>query len=361
MSVPTDEAVRARLATLNSSPDLLPQKLDLIGRRVLLLEVDERRYRQAPFLDDRMVDDDTKGFWVALDCLPAPGPDESVPDPALIFHIGHCGSTLLSRLLPAAGPLLPVREPPPLRTLAESLRLLEQPVSRLSRTQWHTLLGRFVNLYSRGYRQHEPALIKPTSDCGNLIGPALEARSASRAVLMYQSLETYLAIMMDGADARMDIEGHAVTRLSDLHSFIGDHESLRLFELTPPQRVVVSWLAGVTSFHLAMQSHAQQLRPLDFDRLLEDPRHVLAEVMSFLGLPVDQTRLAAAVDGPVMQTYAKAPEYRYGPTDRAARLAENRSRSGSEIEQGLRWAGSLVERYPSLEPVVAAFPMATAD
>jgi len=361
MPPPTDDAVNARLATLNSSPDLLPQKLDLIGRRVLLLEVDERRYRQTPFLDDRMVDEGTQGFWVDLDSLPAPDPDEPVPDPALIFHIGHCGSTLLSRLLPAACPLLPVREPPPLRTLAESLRLLEQPVSRLSRTQWRTLLGRFVTLYSRGYRKHEPALIKPTSDCGNLIGPVLEARSASRAVLMYQSLETYLAIMMDGSKARMDIEGHAVTRLSDLHDFIGDRDSLRLFQLTAPQRVVVSWLAGVTGFHRAMQTHAQQLRPLDFDRLLEDPSHVLSEVMSFLGLPVDQSRVTTAIDGPIMQTYAKAPEYRYGPTDRAARLAENRSRSGAEIEQGMKWAMTLVERYPSLEPVIEAFPLGSAD
>jgi len=167
--------------------------------------------------------------------------------------------------------------------------------------------------------------------------------------------------MMDGSKARMDIEGHAVTRLSDLHDFIGDRDSLRLFQLTAPQRVVVSWLAGVTGFHRAMQTHAQQLRPLDFDRLLEDPSHVLSEVMSFLGLPVDQSRVVTAIDGPIMQAYAKAPEYRYGPTDRAARLAENRSRSGAEIEQGMKWAMTLVERYPSLEPVIEAFPLGSAD
>lgn len=356
-----DESVHARLASLNSSPDLLPQKLDLIGRRALLLEVDERRYREAPFLDDRVIDESTTGFWVDLEALPEPDAGKPAPDPRWIFHIGHCGSTLLSRLLPAACPLLPVREPPPLRTLAESLRVLTQPVSRLSESQWRALLSRFVSLYSRTYRHDEPALIKPTSDCGNLIRLVMEGRPASRSVLMFQSLETYLAIMMDGADARMDIEGHAVTRLSDFHDYVDDHEHLRLYELAPAHRVVISWLAGVTSFHKAMQECADDLRPLDFDRLLEDPRHVLTEVMAFLGLPVEKSRIAAAVDGPVMQTYAKAPEYRYGPTDRAARLAENRTRSGAEIERGLRWATSLVERYPSLESVVDAFPLTYAD
>ena len=40
------------------------------------------------------------------------------PDPRFIFHIGHCGSTLLSRALDASLRTLPLREPLTLRRLA---------------------------------------------------------------------------------------------------------------------------------------------------------------------------------------------------------------------------------------------------
>jgi hypothetical protein len=36
-----------RLSSLYTTPDLLPQKLDLVTRRVLLLEIDPRRYHES--------------------------------------------------------------------------------------------------------------------------------------------------------------------------------------------------------------------------------------------------------------------------------------------------------------------------
>ena len=63
----TDTELRRRLSSLYSNPDLLPQKLDLVTRRTLLLEIDRRGYHQSPFLDDRMIDAQTTGFWTDLD------------------------------------------------------------------------------------------------------------------------------------------------------------------------------------------------------------------------------------------------------------------------------------------------------
>ena len=350
----SDNEIRGRLAALYASPGLLPQKLDLASRRVLLLEVDERRYHDSPFLDDRMIDERSTGFWTGLDTLPAPAATRSA---RWLFHIGHCGSTLLSRLLPALGPLLPVREPPPLRTLAESLRLLGEPTSRLAQRQWRQLVSTLVGLYSRTYDPRGSALIKPSSDCINLAPVALGEHPDSRGILVYQSLDTYLATMLIGPDPRPDIEGHAVTRLMDLHAFLGDRDSLRLYELTPVQRVVVSWLAGVAGLHAALSDYGSRLRTLDFDAFLEDPAAAIASLASFLDIVPDEDLVAATVRGPLMQTYAKAPEYRFSATDRAHQLSENRRRSSAEIRQGLRWAESLIECYEPLRAVVENFPM----
>ena len=353
-----DHAIRGKLATLYSSPALLPQKLDLIARRTLLLEVDERLYHQSSFLDDRMIDDRTSGFWTGLEALPPPVRQRSA---LWIFHIGHCGSTLLSRLLPALCPVLPVREPPPLRTLAETLRLLGDPLCRLRDVQWQQLFLTYVALYSRTYDERAIALIKPSSDCSNLIRPALDAHAGSRSILMHQSLETYLAAMLVGPDPRLDIEGHAVTRLMDLHAFLGDRETLRLYELKPVERVVVGWFAGVAGLHQALRACEGRVHALDFDVFVQDPASEILRLTRFIGMPANEDQVSAVVGGTLMKTYAKAPEYRFSPSDRASQLAENRRRSAAEIDAGLRWAESLVQRYEPLQEVVTAFPMTRPD
>ena len=95
-----------------------------------------------------------------------------------IFHIGHCGSTLLSRLLPAIAPLLPVREPAVLRTLAESRRASGNPRGR-GDDERSRLFELMVSLVARSYRPDQTALIKAASDCNNLIEPALARRPTS--------------------------------------------------------------------------------------------------------------------------------------------------------------------------------------
>ena len=339
------------------SPDLFPQRLDLVARRVLFLQMSERRFQEAAFLDDRVLGSDIKGSWVALESLLERAPLRTGTAPHWIFHIGHCGSTLLSRLLPAVAPLLPIREPPALRTLAETERDLGGSLSRISPAAWQELFDLLLALWSRTYRTGQSALIKATSDCGNLIQAALAADAGSRAVLMYQPLENYLAAMLVDGAPRPDIEGHAVTRLVDLHRFLDDPDSLRLHELSPLQRVVVSWLSGVANFHYATSGIEGRLKTLDFDAFLEDAGGGLEGVTRFLGLSAEPDRISSVLQGPVMHTYAKAPDYPFTPASRAAQLAENHARSAGEITEGLRWAAALVENHDRLQPVIAAFPM----
>ena len=50
-----------------------------------------------------------------------------------IFHTGHVGSTLVSRLLDETGDVLSLREPLPLRTLADAMDVLTLPESLAER------------------------------------------------------------------------------------------------------------------------------------------------------------------------------------------------------------------------------------
>ena len=197
------EALLMQLEALMADPGVFPQRLDTETGRVLFVKLTEARIRDAAFLDDRVLGNDVLGSWIPLEALADVRPPEQAP-PQWIFHIGHCGSTLLSRLLPAVAPLWPVREPMVLRSLAGALR-----ASGGSRSDdWQRLFDMMVSLVSRSFHSDEPALIKATSDCNNLIEPALARSAASRAVLMYVPLKSYLATMIVDGAARPDVEGH---------------------------------------------------------------------------------------------------------------------------------------------------------
>jgi hypothetical protein len=347
----------AQLAQLTVVPELFPHRLDLVGQRVLLLEMNESAYREAAFLDERAFTGGQSGFWLGLAELARRLEAQPVIPSTqhFIFHIGHCGSTLLSRLLPEVADVLPLREPQALRDLAASARLLAEPTSRLSPSAWQRLFDNLLDLLSRSYLRRQAVLVKATSDCSNLIGAVLSRRADTRAVLMFQSLERYLAAMLGGANAHLDIEGHAVSRLGDLLAYLGEPAALRLYELTPVQRIVVSWLAGVASFQTALQAGGKRLLTLDFDVLLADTATGLGDIAIFFGLATEPARLAATVSGPVMNRYAKAPEHVFSPARRAAQLTDYARRFEAEIRAGMAWADTLTARFPALAPLRETF------
>ena len=87
---------------------------------VRLIAMDRDSYRAASFLDDRMLQQP-----VDAQMLPWPEVEDAVAgelrtDARWIFHIGHVGSTLISRLLGELDGVSAVREPRLLRDLALS-------------------------------------------------------------------------------------------------------------------------------------------------------------------------------------------------------------------------------------------------
>ena len=110
-----------------------------------------------------------------------------------IFHTGHVGSTLVSRLLDETGVVLSLREPLPLRTLADAHDVLGRPDSLLSDAQFQLVLGVFMRLWARGYDSTRGIVVKATSSAGRLAVPILAGGERSRAIYMSLSAEPYLA------------------------------------------------------------------------------------------------------------------------------------------------------------------------
>lgn len=322
---------------LAERPEIFPHTLDLVNDRLLLVELAEADVAAASFLDQRVLKQSGRAAWVPWrKVAEGMGNPEVAAPPSCIFHVGHCGSTLLSRLLGFVDGTRSLREPLPLRTLAQDLADAGEGRSFLGGDARLERLRVLARMWSRGAAH---TVIKATSICTDLLEPLHTLSSESRCIFMFNRLETHVATLLAGRNALTDLKGFAQLRLQRLRRKTG--LDIELHRLSPAQLAVLSWLSEATSVVDCIERFAPQVALLEFESMLANPAISLATVAIHLRLPWTEEMVEKALQSPVMRTYSKAPEHRYDAQTRAAILADARARFAREIEAGLGWAGEL--------------------
>ena len=185
----------------------LAQALDPSAGVVRLVAMDRQAYRMASFLDDRMMQQ-------VVDAQLVPWPDVEAAmgadlrcDARWIFHIGHVGSTLVSRLLGELQGVLAVREPRLLRDLALSPEDVRAgyvlPVPKLM---------------SRTFAADEYACVKATSFVSE-IAPEL-VPAGERALFMYTTPANYIGSILAGENSVKELTLFPTRRSSDLRKSV---------------------------------------------------------------------------------------------------------------------------------------------
>jgi hypothetical protein len=344
--------LRTAFAELAAHPEWFVHQLDVAGARALLVRLEPTALRQAAFVDERVLDGRRDGAWVPLAELLERAPPAQAPAHA-IFHLGHCGSTLLSRQLDQLPQVLGLREPLVLRTLAELYEELPQPTARWSPAQWQHAFDRLRALLLRRPPGIARVLVKATSSCNALIEPWLERDPDARVVLLGVPLADYLATILKSGAARADAARFAPARLASLHRQLGD-DTIRLHALAPAEQLALGWIAEQARYRAAHARFGARVLRLQFDALLLGRELALAEVAAHFGLEAPAVALARAFAPAVSGRYAKATEHHYDHAARLADLAESRRRFAPELEQGLRYAERLLAATPPLAAAVGA-------
>ena len=338
------------LARLPGAPDIYPQKLDLVRQAVLLIGFGETAYRAASFLDDRILGPSTRGGWVPLErAVAAAGTVQASRPLHYIFHTGHVGSTLVSRLLDETGVVLPLREPLTLRTLAELHDVVDLPESLLDRSRFERLMLAFQRLWSRGYDGTTRVVVKATSSTGRLARALLAQDEATRAIYMNVAAEPYLATLLAGQNSPIDLRGHAAERMRRLCRRLRAPPA-SLHSLSLGELAAMSWLAETLTQHDAVSGSGGRVLAVDFDRFLADVPGGLQPVLAHFGLASDRDTVDRIARSPALSRYSKAPEHPYGPAVRATVLAQSRRDHGEELARGMRW----LERIARTESAAAA-------
>jgi hypothetical protein len=323
---------------LTRSPAWLP--LDVQGAAVRMVNLDEAAYRAASFLDQRLL----LGSFAQEACAVAQLEAAAArlqPRAHYIFHTGHVGSTLVSRLIGAHPSFFSLREPALLRALATPAATAPLP----------SLRGTLA-LLGRTWRPGQRAVVKVTSFVSELATMILAASEQPAAVFMFARPLAYLQCIFAGANSRLENRHLGAARLQRLQRRLG------VGCAAPDPRsegegIAMSWLCEMTALREAAERFASQVLWVDFDAFLRDPLAGLRTICDRLGArPADQ-ELEALVSGPLMQQYSKAPEHSYDAALRRELLECADREHAAEIRRGLDWLHAAATHHPLAAAVLA--------
>lgn len=331
--VSLDRLPQVSVAELRQSPAWFP--LHAAGDDAfLLVRLEEADYRAASFLDQRILQSNPpRASCTAATLMRAAS--ELAPAAHYIFHIGHVGSTLLSRLLGEDRRFFSVREPALLRLFAAQPRAC--PIA----------LPALLALLSRSWRPQQRAVIKASSFVSERAQRVLDLTPGSRAVLMYTPAVTYLRSIFGGPNSRIESRALAPSRLARLR------RRLAPVDIPEPRSegegIAMSWLCETTALCQAAEAFSARICWLEFEQFLVDPRAGLAKAFTGLGASPDEPVIDVALTGPLLRQYSKAPDHAY---DRALRrlVLESADREhGEEIRKGMLWLTTLAGGHGLIE------------
>jgi hypothetical protein len=311
----------------------LVQALDAQAGLVRLVEMDREAYRNASFLDDRMLQQPVDAHLVAWRIVADAAATIARTDARWIFHIGHVGSTLIARMLGELTNVLSVREPRFLRDLAAIPADQRMAYAAAARA-----------LLSRTFADDEIALVKATSFVSEIADELIQREA--RAVFMFAGPRNYIAGILAGENSVKELHLLAASRKARLAS--------RNIEVAQPRHqadlAALAWACEMTALEVAALPD-RLIKWLDFDSFLQSPPAELAEVAQFLGFSTND--LEAIASGPLLARYSKAPEYEYSPGLRRDLIADATRRHDSDIHDALALLRSAAETSPLLARALA--------
>lgn len=329
-SVPTPEEIAC-------GARWLAQALDPSAGIVRLVAMDRQAYRMASFLDDRLMQQAVDAQlvpWPEIDAAMSGGLRS---DARWIFHIGHVGSTLVSRLLGELDGVLSVREPRLLRDVA-----LSPPDVRAG------YIGPVPKLMSRTFGADEYACVKATSFVSE-IAPDL-VPPGDRALFMFARPRNYIASILAGENSIKEQRMLAATRAQRLQS--------RVPALATPRNdaelAAVAWACEMTALEAAASAMTdRQIEWADFDTMLERMPEELGRIAAFFGFAADPGAIRSIAQGPLMTRYSKALEYDYSAELRRELIAEAAAQHRSAMDGALAMLHSAAEKAPLLASAIA--------
>ena len=323
-----------------ASPRFYPTelKIDQHPPAISFVEVTQDTYRRSSFLDHRM-HREAKPKTIA--CRARELVDRYQGAPAghvgFIFHVAFCCSTLLARYLELLPGTFVLKEPFIPTQLAE-LNRAAWPSDRGVDSKEATQLC--VHLMARTFDPRDRVIAK-LADQSNAVAPALMASSsARRAVFLGLELRSFLLAGLKTDQRRTWVRRRAELAAQDVApSSLSDTDPKALDDA---QACAYLWLTqGVLLQKLIAEVGPDRVLVVDGESISDNPDHAVRETAQWLGLSPGESDLRIAIGNETASRYSKDPSQEFSREHRRADLAAIMSKSGHEVDSGLRWAAEL--------------------
>ena len=327
-------------ADLAGSPAWFPLEAPAAGT-LGLVRLDEAAYQRASFLDQRILS--TKPD-VGLCSIETASTAAAMLDTRAhyIFHIGHVGSTLISRILGEHPGFHSVREPALLRVMA----------AEQAQTAYSLNLTATLTLLARTWSTQQRALIKATSFVSEIAGSILATDDQAAALLVYTPALSYLRCILGGPNSRAESRVLAPARLARLQARI-DRTFFPSLPSSEGEWIAMSWLCEMTALCQAAARHEARVRWIDFETFLLTPAVSLVDALRTLGATPSAQDVDALLAGPWMSRYAKAPEHAYDAALRRSVLEAADREHRREIRRGMDWLARTAGRHRLIDVALA--------
>ncbi len=328
---------------------LFPHLADLSKEQVLLSTMSESAYRDASFLDQRIFTPELARQVVSWPDIPTL-PLASLSKPHYIFHVGHVGSTLISRLLGDLDDVLALREPAILRQLAD-VQVNAPAEPGWTGAELDARIRQVESWLSRVFYSAQRVMIKASSFVSPLAATLLADKG--KALFLYARLDRYLPTILAGDASKQEAAALADLRLLRLERHCGEPLG-KPDDLSLAQTAALGWLCEMVTLHDArIQCPDADISWMDFDDFLREPAEKLDAAARHFGCDLSADRCQSLISSPIMTRYSKAPEYDYSPSLREELLAEASQIHADDIRQTLLWVDQLAARFPKVAAAMA--------
>ncbi len=319
------------LQSILSSPDLYVQSFD--RDEAIVFEMDQNAYQRSIFLDRRIAAKNMEHKRVrrsevlaAVNEAPPAGPIN------YIFHIAHCGSTLLARALDLPGENLVLREPYTLRQLGVEVAagVEDEATIRMMRV----LLG-------RRYNSGGPVIVKANVPVNFMIPNLMRPQAEQPAIFLHYGLDDYLLAIL-----RSQIHRDWVLHVAnELKSGIEKLTGARAADESVAVSAARLWLAQILHFERALTEFPNS-KSLSAEDLFETPKAVLDAAFALFGQPQSEAAIEAIISSDLFTRYSKDPRHKFDNAQRVARRAKLKEELAAELEAGRAWAMARAEQLP---------------
>ncbi|CAN5329945.1 hypothetical protein BH09PSE3_BH09PSE3_03550 [soil metagenome] len=295
------------LDDLVTSPDHYLHSFE--GDNAIFVPMDRAAYHRSIFLDDRISAASPGSMRIPLALLP-PAARNQMPV-GWIFHVAHCGSTLLARALDQIDTSLVLREPLALRQLAVAPDADRAAIVRA--------------LLSKSYAPGMSTIIKANVPVNFVIADI--ADSGAHAIMLYCGLHNYILAVLRSPSHRAWL-GHVS---DELKSHIDG----------PPvqndgERAAALWLAQTRAFSSALET-MPNARTLNADVFFRNPYATLRAAAAHMNIAMTDSRIEEIVAGPLFATDAKRPTLSFDNAARQMRNAALEITLADALENAQRW------------------------